>query len=152
IRSKSKVRELSDTIKRLMQDPEMPVTSGDLLLPADPSLEDPVHFNLADEIATALENRFELGQQQFRIDSAGVALEVAKNNLLPTLNLVGQAGLQGIGENFGNAWTEQTQHTGINYQVGLQFEIPIGNRAARAVYQRARLQQQQAIDQYRNLI
>jgi outer membrane protein TolC len=151
IRQRARVRDLSDQLKRLMQDPDMPVTSGDLLLPAETGLEEPVHFDLGDEIATAMENRFELGQQQLRIDSANVAADVARNNELPQLNLVGQVGLQGLDDQFTGAISDHMDTDRFNYQIGLQFEYPLGNRAAKSVSRRARLQQLQAIEQYRNL-
>lgn len=152
IRAKSQVEQLSNKLKQLMNDPDMPVTSAVIVLPGDSPIEEPFRFELADEIATAMQNRFELGQQQLRIDSANVATNVAKNNELPTLNLVGQIGYQGLDESFSQAVHAQSEFNNLNYQVGLQFEWPIGYRAARAVTRRARYQQMQAIDQYRNLI
>jgi outer membrane protein TolC len=149
VRARSRVRDLSDQLKRFMEDPDLPVTSNVLILPADGPLEEPVHFDLSDEMSVALLNRFELGQQQLRILNADIASNVAKNNLLPQLNFVGQIGFQGLGDGFESAFYDQMDFNNLNYQAGLQFEIPIGNRAARAVMQRARLQQQQAIDQYR---
>ena len=60
-------------------------------------------------------------------------------------------GLDGdLGGAIGNSLSfDSNQH--LNGAVGIQFEIPIGNRQARAIYQRALLQQQQAIDQYRSI-
>ncbi|HEY7086705.1 MAG TPA: TolC family protein, partial [Tepidisphaeraceae bacterium] len=105
-----------------------------------------------DQIDTAMENRLELGQQQYRIDSADVALRVARNNELPQLNLVGTVGIQGLDGAFHNTVEDQVHNDNMNYSVGLQYEFPLGNRAARAITQRALLQRQQAVDQYRNLI
>ena len=152
IRAKAQVEQLSNQLKRLMNDPDMPVTSAIIILPGDAPIEEPFRFDLSDEIATAMQNRFELGQQQLRIDSANIASNVARNNELPTLNLVGQIGYQGLDENFSQAFKAVSEFNNLNYQVGLQFEWPIGYRAARAVTRRARYQQMQAIDQYRNLI
>jgi outer membrane protein TolC len=152
IRAKAQVEQLSNQLKRLMNDPEYPVTGATIILPGDMPIEEPFRFDLADEIATAMQNRFELGQQQLRIDSANIASNVAKNNELPTLNLVGQVGYQGLDEDFSKAFHNQMEFNNLNYQIGLQFEWPIGYRAARAVTRRARYQQMQAIDQYRNLI
>ncbi len=152
IRAKAHVRDLSDQIKRLMNDPDMPITGSTVVLPAVPPLETPVHFELADEIAVALQNRYELAQQQFRIDTARIASSVGANGLLPTLNLTGQVGYQGLDRDFSDAFNDQTTQGRLNYQVGLELDIPLGNRAARSVYQRARLQQQQAIDTYGSLV
>ena len=152
IRARARVRDLSDQLKRLMNDPEFPVASNILIVPADEPLGEEVQFNEQDQINTALENRSELGQQQLRVDNAGVAADVAKNNLLPQLNLVGSVGFAGLGEDMPDAVENQWEFNAIDYTVGLQLEIPIGNRAARAIWKRAQLQRLQAIDQYRALI
>jgi outer membrane protein len=152
IRARARVRDLSDQLKRLMNDPEFPVASNIVILPADEPLGEEVQFNEQDQINTALENRSELGQQQLRVDNAGVAADVAKNNLLPQLNLVGAVGVQGLGDNYPDAAEEQWEFNAIDYTIGLQLEIPIGNRAARAIWKRAQLQRLQAIDQDRALV
>ena len=152
IGAKARVRDLSDRLKRLMNDPDVPVASATLVLPGSPPVQEPVRFVLVDQITTALENRLELGQQQLRADSARIAAEVARNNLLPQLNIVGTVSAQGLDDNFGTALEEQADFSDISWAIGFKFEIPIGNRAARATNERARLQLQQAIDQYANLI
>jgi outer membrane protein len=152
IRARSKVRDLSDDLKRQMNDPELPISGGTLILPADQPIEQPLSFDKDDQIRSGLENRFELGQQLFRIDSAGQQLLVARNLLQPQLNLVGSVGLDGLGDDFGQAFARQSEADHFNGSIGFQLSIPIGNRAARAAYVRAQLQQQQAIDSYRNTI
>jgi outer membrane protein TolC len=152
IRARARVRDLSDQLKRLINDPEFPVASNILILPADQALGEEVQFNEVDQINTAMENRHELGQQQLRVDNAGIAADVAKNNLLPQLNMVGSLGFQGLDEDWPGAVGEQWEFNAIDYTIGLQLEIPIGNRAARAIWKRAQLQRLQAIDQYRALI
>jgi outer membrane protein TolC len=152
IQAKARVRDLSDQLKRFMNDPEIPVSSGTLILPANAPSEEPLVFELEDQINTALENRLELGEQQLRVRSADTALRVANNNLLPRLHAVGSISVQGLENDFGRATNEQLGSTNLNYTIGLQFEIPIGNREARAIKRRAQLQRLQAIDQYANLI
>jgi outer membrane protein TolC len=155
IRARARVRDLSDELKRRMNDPGIPVTGALLILPANDPLQQPVKFTLEDQIATGLENRLELGQQQLRIDSTYIAARVAKQNILPQLNLTGAVGAIGVDETdgkFDTAFSEQMTFDNISYAIGLQFEIPIGNRAARAGYRRSRLQQEQAIVQYAALI
>ena len=66
------------------------------------------------------------------------------------MNLVGSVGAQGPrAATFPDALDKQGDFNHLSYKIGLQFEIPIGNREARAIYQRTLLQRQQAIDQYR---
>jgi outer membrane protein TolC len=151
IRSRARVRDLSDQLKALMNDPQFSVTNNTLILPADAPAEEQIQFNLEDQINTAMEHRFELGQQQLRADNAGIAADVAKNNLLPQLNFVGSVGTTGLGQSWGTA-IEDDSISHLEYTAGLQLEIPIGNRAARAIWKRAQLQRLQAIEQYRALV
>lgn len=152
IRAKARVRDISDQIKRFMNDPELPVSSGALILPANLPSETPIRFERKDQIDTAMENRFELGQQQLRIDSADIARKVAKNNLLPQLNLIGSLSNQGLAEDLKGSISDNVDNKNLSASIGLQLEIPIGNREARAIYQRSLLQRLQAIDQYSSLI
>ena len=152
IRARAHVRDLSGQIKRLMNDPELPVASNVVVLPASSPIKSPIHFNPADQVNQALEHRFELGQQLLRIDSASLVTRVAKNNLLPTLNANSAVTVNGSEANWTSTNTDQFEFSHIGYKLGLQLEIPIGNRQARAVYQRTLLQRQQQVDTYRNLI
>jgi outer membrane protein TolC len=132
----------------------MPVTGASLILPANEPVEDPIKFSLEDQIATALENRFELGQQQYRIDSSYIAMQVARNNLLPQLGAAAQVGVTGAApDEFGDAFDDQVEFdNNLSFALGLQLEIPIGNRAARAIFRRSQYQRQQAMTEYRRLI
>jgi outer membrane protein len=152
IRARARVRDFSDQIKKLMGDPELPVTGNTLILPATVPLEEQLRMSLEDQINTAMENRFELGQQQLRIDSSNIATKVAKNNLLPQLNAVGSVGVEGLGANYGDAVEDQFSLDHPSWSLGVQFEFPFGNRAARAIWKRTLLQRMQAITQYQGLI
>ncbi len=146
------VRDLSAQVKGLMNDPEFPAASPTLLVPADVPVEVPVTYQLGDQVQTGLENRLELTQQLFRIESAQVINHAANNNLLPTLNAVGQIGATGFGTDFEQANRQQGRLEQITWQIGLQFEVPIGNRGPRAIWHRTLLQRQQAIEQYKGLV
>ena len=81
-----------------------------------------------------------------------MTLKAAKVNLLPTLNLILSGGFEGIGSDFSPAVNDQFKQPFWNYGIGFDLEVPIGNREARAIYQRTLLQRQEAVDQYRNII
>lgn len=147
-----RVGDLSDQLKRLMNDDAFPVAGAVTILPADTPIVEQIEFNLADQIDTAMDNRPELGQQIARIRSTEITEEVGRNNLLPQLNFTGSVSFQGAGLNVGQALKDQRQWEDISSSLGLEFEIPIGNRAARAIYRRVQLQRLQAITQYKNLI
>ncbi len=144
----NRVADLSDQLKGLMNDPAYPVSGSTRISPADDFQRDPIQFNLDDQVETALENRLELGQQQVRIDSAEIAVDVARNGLLPSLTLQLQGTADGLARNLPGAFNSQGDFNHLGYEAELQFQLPIGNRAARAVWQRSLLQRLQAIASY----
>lgn len=153
IEARARVRNLSDQLKRAMQDSTVPPSSSVVILPAAPPVEIGVEFDRQEVIQQAYLNRLEIGQQQLRIDNAEIASRVAKNNLLPQLNLQLNGTLQGVGGQFIDPYNDQFYDwDNYSYTVALAYEIPIGNRAARSIYQRAMLQRMQAIEQYRSLL
>jgi outer membrane protein TolC len=152
VRTKAHAQDLSDDIKRRMGDPTFPVAGPIVILPADAPVEEPIHFELQDQIDTAMLNRLELGQQQIRVSSAEVAKQVALNGLYPKLDFVASAAVQGLSNNFSTAFSDQLSKGHGIYSVGLQLEIPLGNREGWAVFRRAQLQRMQAVEAYRNLM
>ncbi|MDB5291759.1 MAG: putative efflux system outer membrane protein [Phycisphaerales bacterium] len=168
IRAKARIRDVSDDIKRRMNDPDFPVAGNVVVFPFDPPSETKIEFLVADQVNTAVNNRLELGQQLLRINDAAVAEEVARNAVQPKLDLVASFTLEGlaesthrttqgtnglVGQNAGDAFHDQwgkAAHTG--WSLGFNFELPLGNREARSVHRRAWLQYEQAIAQYQNLV
>ena len=139
VERRGRVVNFSDELKRLMNDPDLPVVGGDVIVPADAPTEDAIRSSLADQVETGLQNRYELMQQKLRIENAGTVVGAAQDNLQPQLNLTGQVGILGVGSDFDRAFTRQTNTDLINWAIGLEFEIPIGNRAAREIYHRTLL-------------
>jgi outer membrane protein TolC len=154
VQARYRLRELSNAIKRRVNDPSMPVSGSVVILPEDQPVQAPIGFNLGEQIASGLANRAELAQQQIRIDSATVVYKAAQNNLLPQLNLVGSIGSKGadVGDFGGAAANHFIDNQAQEYSIGFQLEVPLGNREARAIFRRTQLQRQQSIDQYRDLI
>jgi outer membrane protein TolC len=152
IQYKSQARDLSDQIKGLMSDPEYPVSSDVVILPADVPVEEPLTFQIEDEINTAMDNRLELGEQQLKIDSATVTVGVARNNLLPEFDFIGSIGPQGVAGNLAEAVVRNSDFNHYDFSVGFKLNVPLGNRAARAIWKRTLLQRLQAIEQYRAYI
>jgi len=149
---KAQARDLSDQLKALMSDPEYPVTSNVIILPADAPVEDRIEFDLSDEIDTAMENRLELGEQQLKVDAATVTVGVAKNNLLPELDFIGSAGPDGAAGNLGQAIKTNSDFNHWEFTAGFKLQVPLGNRAARSIWRRSLLQRMQAIEQYRSFV
>lgn len=152
ISSVSQVKDLSDQLKRLMSDPELPVSGALLVLPETVPPLSSVVFDPQDQINQALEHRLELAEQILRIDSASLITRVAKNNLLPSLQVVSTLTSNGGSPNWDEANENSFGFNYMTYRVGMEFEVPLGNRQAQAIYQRTLLQRQQSIDAYRALV
>lgn len=146
-----RLKSTSTRLKALLNDPDFPVTGIEQLLAADQPTRTPVELELTDQVEAAMQNRLELAQQSLRIDSADTVVAAAKNNELPKLDVSLQVGAQGLGRDFDDAVNSQGDLDFVTYAAGFQLEVPIGNRQARAIYQRTLLQRQQAVDQYRQL-
>jgi outer membrane protein TolC len=161
---------LRDTLSRLQDilnlDPKLDVQ----IIPLDqPTLEDP-KVDSARAVQDALARRPELPQAKLDLKNRGLSLDIAKNQVLPQLNLFfsyGLAGLAGDARNFSNPaiqtlFAQQqippSSLTGSygttlgnlfsgsfpSWSVGLNLSVPIGNVAAQSQLRRATLEQQKA--------
>ena len=149
----ARVLDLSDQLKRLMDDDDVPRRrAAVVILPADIPLVEPIDFDLQDSIDTAHGEPPELGQQIVRIRNAEITEDVGAEQPAAAAQLHRLPVAAGRGSNPGQALKGQRQWDDISSSVGLEFEMPIGNRAARAIYRRVQLQRLQAIEQYQNLI
>ena len=115
VRARARLHDISDDIKKRMNDPEFPVAGEAVIMPFDVPVEQKIEFSVRDQVDTALSNRLELGRQQLRIDDAFIALKVAQNNLLPKVDLTTSITLEALNTNeggtFHNEW-EKDGHVG----------------------------------------
>ncbi len=91
-------------------------------------------LTLRDSALLAVQNRPEVDRAMKEIHAASIRAGVATQDLLPALNLVVAgyvSGLQG-NDQIGAAFADQFSVGAPSYSAGLQFEMPYGNRAARA--------------------
>lgn len=150
IRVRAQVRGASDTLKRLLNSHDLPLADETLLRPTDDPLDEPVTFSLRDEVTTALEQRPELAQSLLAIRDAELRQRVADNATLPQLDLTAAVGLNGIDlDNLVEAYGDLFDREFIDYIVGLSFEQPLGNRAAKGLATQRRLEREQAALTYR---
>ena len=151
LRAQRNIRALSDQLKRLINDPELPVIDETLLDPSDTPAEDAITFSLLDQVTTALQQRPEIESALLAIDDADVRRVVADNAQLPILNLVASANANGLDVNDpGDALANNFDFDYIDYAVGVQFEQPWGNRAAESVFKQRTLERQRALENYRS--
>ena len=79
------------------------------------------------------------------IDVAKIQVGVSKNQALPQLDVSFSYTVDGLGGSHEDAFDQVTKNDYHEYAVGVEFELPVGNRARRAALQRSKLQYAQAI-------
>ncbi|HYD01760.1 MAG TPA: TolC family protein, partial [Phycisphaerales bacterium] len=152
IRAQNTLRQASDRLKQIMNDPDLNVGSEVLLLPADSPVGEPLTLTLQDVVTTALGNRPEVQRSLLAINDAAIRQQLADNARLPALDLRLQMRVSDIASNTSDSYERLVDGNFIDYLVGVSFEQPIGNRAAEANYRARFLESQQARITYRDVV
>ncbi|MFN9132057.1 MAG: TolC family protein [Phycisphaerales bacterium] len=124
-------------LNRLMNTPDASVTSGGLLVPlTEPA---PMDYDLdsASLISVAMQRRMELLEIELSLLSDSLNITVARNNLLPGLDLTGTYTTAGLGRDLGRGIRDMADIRAQGYSVGVTGDIPLGNEAAEARERRA---------------
>ncbi|MEM9064332.1 MAG: TolC family protein [Planctomycetota bacterium] len=152
LRSQQALRDASNRLKLLINDPRLTIGSEILLIPADQAVDQAIQFSLADAITTAVRHRPEIEIATLNIDDASIRERFARNEELPLLNLGLQANFLGLDESLEEAYDESFGGSFIGYLMTLAFEQPIGNRAAAATTRRRRLERLQTAVNFRDVV
>lgn len=152
IRAENVVRSASDRLKNLLNDPELTIGSEVLILPVDRPIDAPLLYSLLDSIQTALANRPEVQRALLGIDDSSIRQRLADNARLPRLDLRAQIKFSALRDSLDSAISKELEAQLVSSLVGLQFEQPVGNRAAEAGYRQRRLEKMQAVTVYRDVV
>jgi outer membrane protein len=100
----------------------------------------------------ALNQRPEVKQGFSQLRATALRLDMAKNEVLPVLNLILETSLSGLGDHWNLDKAVNTEFDHFGYLMGLRFEYPLGNRAADARMLRKRLEMRQQIAQVKTTL
>jgi len=151
IEAQAAVRQASDQLKRLINSSELPLEREAVVRPTDFPDEMPTSQSLRVALREAIERRPELAQILLELDDAQIRRTVADNRLLPELDLTGEVRHYALDDGFGRTYGRFGEDF-FEYRIALQFEQPIGNRGAKAGYQRARLGEQAQRIRYQDTV
>lgn len=141
IRARSAVRVASDQLKRLLNSPDLPIADETLIVPVDEPTDEPISFSLLDLVTAALRHRPEMQIALLDIKDASVRQRVADNARLPLLNVAATAQFNGVAtDGASDAYDDMDDGDFIDYILGAQFEMPIGNRQAEGLYRQRQLE------------
>lgn len=144
-RAEMAIRNAESRIRILVSSPTLYGQGRQELLPVTPTADDWIDVPIRDALATALYHRAEVDRAIQQTRMAAVRLNMSTKELLPQLSLVFEtyvAGLEGR-SSVGQAWVNQFSVGEPGYTAGLLLEVPLGNRAARARYERRQAEMRQ---------
>ncbi|MCS7466250.1 TolC family protein [Stieleria sp. ICT_E10.1] len=147
VRARAAVKNAESRLRSLVNDPSLCDVE---IIPIDMPVFESLPVELDESITIAFQKRPELKQAIKNIKAAAVRLQMAKHELLPVLDLVTNfylSGLEGQGQAF-DAWANQFDTGRPSYGFGLEYELPILNRAANARHRRRQLEIRQLRNQY----
>lgn len=124
----------------------LPIVDGELLRPSDEPIAVPVSIDWQHNVAESLSRRVELRKQRWIVKRRELELSASRNFLLPQLDTVGRYRWRGFGNDlmggsgqFANAVDTLFGGNYQEWQLGMELNVPIGFRRARAAVRNAEL-------------
>ncbi|RME37284.1 MAG: TolC family protein, partial [Planctomycetota bacterium] len=151
VQQEAEVFNAEDRLLGMINDPSLNLVDHPELIPDDfPQLAQ-IEVDPLAEVQTALDHRTELKEQELRIASAKINVGRAKNAELPRFDLTFRVTYDGLSGTADRSFDELSRTKFIEYFIGVEFEMPIGNRGPRAARRRAQLQHAQAVAELKRL-
>ena len=150
IRARVAVENAASKLRSLINDPALGDGETAELLPIDRPTFGTHPAAMRPHLVEAMHSRPEVAQSVKQMRAAAIRLRMSRNELLPLLNVITETYVAGLEDDrsIGDAWTKQFDEGEPGYAIGLQFEVPIGNRAARARHIRRCHELRQVQNQY----
>jgi outer membrane protein len=139
------VRTNQRTLKRILNDPSLPLDAPTILVPTTLPAAFPYDIDPQRLTAAALHQRMEMLDLELQIAEQTSNVLVARNSLLPLVTLQYQYGVSGLGRSGNQSWNMIWEKTPDSHQLALQVQIPIGNESARSNLRAAMLRRMQLL-------
>ena len=97
----------------------------------------PVQLNQQVILSNALTNRPDVKAVDLQVDAAIIKARLAEDNIRPSLALIGMVGYGGTDETYNDALDAAFNDTDTEWQVGLNFSVPLSNDAAKGTLTQA---------------
>lgn len=144
ISAENAIRDKEDELKRIMNLADSEIISDVEIVPVDKPTFEPKEVPLKETIKIAMEKRPELKELQIEVENAGMEVRRKKNELFPQLDITGGVRYSGLGGTAQGAHDSTFSEDFQGEFITLTLEIPIGNRAARNDYKKAKLGKEQS--------
>lgn len=144
------VRDAEDRLKRVMNFSLTGALADVEVVPTDGPAYTPLEIDQNEQNRQALEERPALRQAKLALANQNITLIVAKNQLLPTLDVAASLRFNGIDRDFDTGF-DQFGASRHRWEVGLIFRYPLANRQAKGRLQQAGLAIRQQLLRIKNL-
>ena len=151
IASTNRLKAVRDRVFQIANMPQLREDVDYEIDPLDKPEVIPVEVDQLRSIQVALEERPDYLGKKVDIENKDIELRVAKNQLLPILDLEASLGSNGLGSNYAKDFDALGSADYYNWSTGLAFSVPLGNRFARSAYERRKLEVGKALIDLKNL-
>lgn len=151
ITAEDAVKDAEDKIKKFLNLFEDPAQRDATIVPIDRPSFDPQPVDMEQALVDALANRPDYARAKLEVEKAELNLRVARNQLLPNLDFVGEGGYSANQGNLGNSLDDIFDAENRHWALGAELTFPMGNREAKAEYTRRKLELWQARLHLKNL-
>lgn len=150
ITSANSIRDLESRLRLLVNDVQLVHSSGREFTPVDTPVIEKLHLDLSESLHTALSNRPDISQAIRNVKAKAVELGVAKSDVMPRLDLLASGYVAGIASraDFGGGLDNQFSDGRPSFSLGLEYELPIGNRFANANLRARKLEMNRELDRF----
>ena len=145
INAENDIRQAQRALKRILNEPTLPLDAPTVILPATPPGVFPYDLDVDHLTSAAMHQRMEMLDLELQIAEQTANVRVARNGLLPLVSLQYSYGITGLGSTFGESFSQVWQRSADTHQLSLQLSVPIGNEAARSKLRSAMLTRMQVL-------
>ena len=155
INAETSVQDRQIDLQRIMNNKDMPLNANIRIVTKTEPNPQGLEINEERLVGIALDNRMETVRLELQLAIDELDIELAQNATLPDLRFNYSFAAQTQAGDTGHALGDFGDKFSDNHSFGLSASIPLGNRAAKAQLERARLQQlqnQAGYDRLRQMI
>jgi len=145
VNARTAVLDAEDRLKNLLglYDDDNALLSNVSLVPIDRPNVQAVHWDLEESMQIALSNRPDIRSAELNVENADLEVRARRDDLMPQLDLTGRFSRSTVNIDLGDTIEGLRDKDGRTYTVSITGSIPIGNRAARGSFTRAKLARKQ---------
>jgi outer membrane protein TolC len=145
VRAENQTRDSMDRVKLLLNAPDLPLALDARVRPTDPPRFYVADVNRTEAIATALARRPDLERARTALAINRIRVDAADHERLPKLDATLRYTMNGLGSTLVQGLEQQDPGERITWSAGLEFELPLGNRAAEATRRKRLLEFDQSL-------